>query len=77
MAYVTHYLTEEPSSDAHVSEVDLRSRTVSRVLAVLPDVGTCETQNSGQGVLNFVSAIAILSVSQRLRMPQQPPCARA
>jgi DNA-binding beta-propeller fold protein YncE len=59
-AYVTHFLTEEPNHDAHVSEVDLASRTVPRVLAVPPDLTTCETQNSGQGVLNLVSAIAIM-----------------
>ncbi|HEV7734774.1 MAG TPA: hypothetical protein VGR62_21570 [Candidatus Binatia bacterium] len=59
-AYVTHYLTEEPSQDAHVSVVDLGQKSVSRVLAVPPDLVTCETQNSGQGVFNLVSAVALM-----------------
>ena len=59
-AYVTHYLTIEPNTDAHVSVVDLGARSVVRVLAVPPDTTTCETQNSGQGVLNLVSAIALM-----------------
>ncbi len=59
-AYVTHYLTIEPSSDAHVSKVDLANASVAAVFAIPPDTTTCETQNSGQGVLNEVSAIALL-----------------
>jgi len=59
-AYVTHFITEEPNHDAHVSEIDLAARSVARVLAVPPDLVTCETQNSGQGVMNIVSAIAIM-----------------
>jgi DNA-binding beta-propeller fold protein YncE len=59
-AYVTHYLTVAPHDDAHVSVVDLASMRVARVLAVPPDTTTCETQNSGQGVLNLVSAIALM-----------------
>jgi lactonase family protein with 7-bladed beta-propeller len=59
-AYVTHFLTEEPNDDAHVSVVDLANHSVPSVLAVPADVTTCETQNSGQGVLNLVSAIALV-----------------
>jgi sugar lactone lactonase YvrE len=59
-AYVTHFLTEEPNDDAHVSVVDLANHSVASVLAVPPDLATCETQNSGQGVLNLVSAIALV-----------------
>src|SRR5262249_50881594 len=59
-AYVTHFLTEEPNSIAHVSEVDLGTRAVTRVLGVQPDLIACETQNWGQGVMNMVPAIAIM-----------------
>ena len=59
-AFVTHYLSEEPANDAHVSVVDVRNKSVSRVIAVAPDVKTCETQNSGQGPLNLVSSVALL-----------------
>jgi DNA-binding beta-propeller fold protein YncE len=59
-AYVTHYLTEEPGSDAHVSVVDVASATRVVVFAVPADLSTCETQNSGQGPLNLVSAIALV-----------------
>ena len=59
-AFVTHFLTEEPGSDAHVSVVDLVSQSVARVFAVPADTTTCETPNSGQGVLNQLSAIALV-----------------
>ena len=59
-AYVSHYLTDEPDNHAHVSVVDLASTSVARVFAVAPDTTTCETQNSGQGPLNLVSAIALM-----------------
>ena len=59
-AYVTHYLTEEPGTEAHVSVVDLRNKAVETVFAVPADRTTCETQNSGQGVLNLVSAVALV-----------------
>ena len=55
-AYVTHYLTEEPSLDAHVSVVDLAAANRSRRCSTSPpDKTTCETQNSGQGVFNLMS----------------------
>src|SRR5439155_563482 len=59
-AYVTHYLPVVPETSAHVSVVDLVHATVLDVLAIPPDTTTCETQNSGQGVLNLVSAIALV-----------------
>jgi DNA-binding beta-propeller fold protein YncE len=59
-AYVTHYITAEPSADAHVSKIDLERAAVAAVFAIPPDTTTCETQNSGQGVLNAVSAIALV-----------------
>ena len=59
-AYVTHYITAEPSLDAHVSVVDLGQKSVAKVLSIPPDEITCETQNSGQGVLNVISAIALM-----------------
>jgi DNA-binding beta-propeller fold protein YncE len=59
-AYVTHFLTEEPNDDAHVSVVDLQNNAVQSVLAVPADITTCETQNSGQGVFNLVSTIALI-----------------
>lgn len=60
LAYVTHYLTEEPNHDAHVSVVDLAQKSVARVIAVPPDLATCETQNSGQGAFNLVSAAVLM-----------------
>lgn len=68
-AYVTHYLTEEPATDAHVSVVDIGNKSITRVLNIGQDAGTCETQNSGQGVLNLLSAIVI--------MPDDAPAAVA
>lgn len=58
-AYVTHFLTEEPVDDAHVSVVNLASKSVETVFVVPADLSTCETQNSGQGPLNLVSAITL------------------
>jgi DNA-binding beta-propeller fold protein YncE len=59
-AYVTHFLTEEPGTDGHVSVVDLGNKSVANVFTVAADFDTCETQNSGQGVLNLLSAIALM-----------------
>ncbi len=63
-AYVTHYLTEEPGTQAHVSVIDVANKAVAQVFAVDPDTTTCETQNSGQGVLNLISAIAIVPAGE-------------
>src|SRR5207244_959389 len=43
-----------------VSVLDLGQRTVMRVFTIPADTTTCETQNSGQGVLNLLSAIAVV-----------------
>src|SRR5262249_30144205 len=59
-AYVTHYITAEPSLDAHVSVVDVGQKSVAKVLNIPTDQSTCETQNSGQGVLNLISAVALM-----------------
>jgi hypothetical protein len=59
-AYVTHFLTEEPGTDAHVSVVDLANKAVATVFSVAADFSTCETQNSGQGVLNQLWTIALV-----------------
>ncbi len=59
-AYVTHYLTIEPNQDARVSVVDVGNKSVARVLTIPADQTTCETQNSGQGVFNLLSAIALM-----------------
>src|SRR5205823_14908129 len=59
-ASVTHFLTVEPGTDAHVSVVDVVSGTVAAVFAIPADTTTCETQHSGQGVLNLLSAIVIV-----------------
>ncbi len=59
-AYITHYITAEPSLDAHVSVVDLGQKSVAKVLDIPPDEMTCETQNSGQGVFNLISAVALM-----------------
>ena len=59
-AYVSHYLTEEPGTSGHVSVVDLGTHAVTGVVDLPADTTTCETQNSGQGVLNLVSALALV-----------------
>lgn len=64
--YVLHFLTRAPNNDAHVSEIDTATNQVVRVLAVPPDETTCETINSGKGVLNVLSAI-------HLTPPGSPP----
>lgn len=57
--YVLHFLTRWPNNDAHVTEIDVLASppAITRVLAVPPDTITCETINSGKGVLNVLSAI--------------------
>ena len=59
-AYVTHYITEEPGTDAHVSAVDVVNKSVLSVFSIPADETTCETQNSGQGPLNLVTSIALM-----------------
>src|SRR5262249_36824403 len=59
-AYITHFITAEPNLDAHVSVVDLGQKSVAKVLNIPPDEITCETQNSGQGVFNLISAITLM-----------------
>src|SRR5204863_1206824 len=39
-AYVTHYLTQEPGTDAHVSVVDLARKSVVTVFAIPADTTT-------------------------------------
>jgi hypothetical protein len=43
-----------------VTVVDVGNRSVATVFTVPADVTTCETQNSGQGVLNLISTIALI-----------------
>jgi hypothetical protein len=59
-AYVTHFITEEPGTDGHVSVVDLGNKSVATVFPIAADLATCETQNSGQGVLNQLWTIALI-----------------
>jgi DNA-binding beta-propeller fold protein YncE len=66
--YVLHFLTRSPNNDAHVTEINtsVSPPQIVRVLAVPPDETTCETINSGKGVLNVLSAI-------HLTPPGAPP----
>lgn len=59
--YVSHFVTAEPSNDAHVSEIDATANALTsrRYLSIPPDRRTCETQNSGQGVTNLVGALGL------------------
>jgi YVTN family beta-propeller protein len=57
--YLSHYLTKEPSSTGHVSEIDTTTNTVSRKFDIPLDTSTCETINSAPGVYNFMSVIAL------------------
>ena len=54
--YVAHFLTREPGTSAHVSEINatLAPPSVIRVLDVPVDDETCETINSGIGIMNLV-----------------------
>ena len=64
--YLTHFLTKEPNATGHVTEIDVLNNEVSRVFDIAPDLTTCETINSGQGIPNLMSAIA-------LTPPDSPP----
>lgn len=57
--YVAHFLTRSPNNDAHVTEIDTLASppAITRVLAIPPDHSTCETINSGKGVLNVISGL--------------------
>jgi DNA-binding beta-propeller fold protein YncE len=57
--YVAHFLTREPGDTAHVTEIDTTGTpaAVTRVLEVPPDFVTCETINSGKGVLNVIMGL--------------------
>ncbi|TMB21308.1 MAG: hypothetical protein E6J71_08400 [Deltaproteobacteria bacterium] len=59
--YVAHFLTVEPSNDAHVSEVDATTLALTprRVLTVPADRRTCETVSSGQGTTNDLNVVAL------------------
>ncbi|HVN86127.1 MAG TPA: carboxypeptidase regulatory-like domain-containing protein [Candidatus Binatia bacterium] len=57
--YLSHFLTREPGTTGHVSEIDASTNIVSRVFDIPIDTSTCETQNSGQGVANLMSVIAL------------------
>ena len=59
-AYVTHFLTQEPGTEAHVSVVDVAGKRAVTVFEIPADTTTCETESSGQGPLNLLSAIAIV-----------------
>jgi YVTN family beta-propeller protein len=60
--YVAHFLTREPGSTAHVSEIDTLAipPAVIRVLDIPADETTCETINSGKGVLNLLVGIHLI-----------------
>ncbi len=57
--YVAHFLTREPGSTAHVTEIDttVMPPAIVRVLDIPADETTCETINSGKGVLNLLLGI--------------------
>ncbi len=59
--YVAHFVTAEPNHDAHVSEIDATANALTsrRYLTIPADRSTCETQNSGQGVTNLVTALGM------------------
>jgi DNA-binding beta-propeller fold protein YncE len=70
-AYVTHFLTQVPNDVAHVSVVDVAGASLVGVFGIQPDTATCETQNSGQGPLNLVSAIALTPPSAPAEVANQ------
>ena len=47
-AYVTHYITAEPSLDAHVSVVDLGQQSVAKVLDIPPDERPARRRTRGR-----------------------------
>lgn len=58
-AYLSHFITFEPSNSSVVTEIDLAARTVSRTIELPPDFVTCETDASGQGITNLCSTIVL------------------
>ncbi|MCW5893338.1 MAG: hypothetical protein KIT14_22725 [bacterium] len=58
--YVAHFLTRLPGADAHVTEIDTETNEISRVIAIPPDMTTCETINSGKGVYNVIAGLNIV-----------------
>lgn len=58
-AYLSHFITFEPSNSSTLTEVDLVNRRVLRTVELPPDFETCETDASGQGVTNLCSTVVL------------------
>ncbi len=58
-AYLSHFITLEPSNSSVVTEIDIAARAVSRSFELPPDFVTCETDASGQGITNLCSTIVL------------------
>jgi DNA-binding beta-propeller fold protein YncE len=59
VAYLSHFITFEPSNSSVVTEIDIASRSVIRTIELPPDFETCETDASGQGITNLCSTIVL------------------
>ncbi len=58
-AYLSHFITSEPSDSSVVTVIDIAARAISRTIELPPDFETCETDASGQGVTNLCSTIVL------------------
>lgn len=58
-AYLSHFITYEPSNSSILTEIDIAGRAVSRTIELPPDFVTCETDASGPGVTNLCSTITL------------------
>jgi YVTN family beta-propeller protein len=58
-AYLSHFITYEPSNSSLLTEIDIPGRAVLRRIELPPDFVTCETDASGQGVTNLCSTVTL------------------
>ncbi len=58
-AYLSHFITFEPSNSSTLTEIDVVARKVLRTIKLPPDFETCETDASGQGVTNLCSTVTL------------------
>ncbi|GIW42028.1 MAG: hypothetical protein KatS3mg076_2605 [Candidatus Binatia bacterium] len=58
-AYVSHFVTFEPSHSSRISVIDLDARALARTYELPPDFVTCETDASGPGITNLCSTVVL------------------
>ncbi len=58
-AYLSHFITFEPSNSSTLTEIDIAARQILRTIELPPDFVTCETDASGQGITNLCSTVSL------------------